>query len=137
MAFVPVGKLSYHRITHNMFIAKFIINVDEQIAATASAIAANAVLECIPVKVGDTVLQAWFEVYTACTGGASADIGVDTDVDCFVDGAPLDQTAIDTTVVAGSNGPHYFATANTIDMTVLEAAVTAGKFAVCALIVRI
>lgn len=130
----PVGKLSTHRITHNMFIKKMYIDVDQQ---ASSQIAANTVVEAIPVKAGDTVLDAWFEVYTACTGAASADVGTGADVDYWVDGAPLDGTGIDTNVTANKGGVHYFTSADTIDLKVLEAAVTAGKFAVCALIVRI
>jgi hypothetical protein len=138
--FEPVGKRSTHRITHNLRIEKCHIDVDQQRATAggaASQIADGDVLQAIPVKAGDTVLQAWFEVYTACTGGASADVGVGENVDCWVNGAPLDGTAIDTSITAPESGPHYFGSADTIDLIVLEAAVTAGKFAVCALIVRI
>jgi hypothetical protein len=130
----PIGKLETHRITHNLLVKKMLINVDNQ---TTSQIAANTVVEAIPVRSGDTVLMAWVEVYTACTGAASFDLGVGDNVDCWVNGAPLDSVDIDTAVTAPESGPHYFASADTIDLKVLEAAVTAGDFAVCALIVRI
>jgi hypothetical protein len=136
----PVGDLRFTRITHNMFIAKRYVDVDAQTNKTSGAagqISANEVLQCIPVKAGDTVLQAWVEIYTACTGAASFDLGVGENVDCWVNGAPLDSALIDTAVTACESGPHYFNVADTIDLTVLEAAVTAGRFAVCALIVRI
>jgi hypothetical protein len=120
-----------------MFISKRYVDVDAQTAGTAGQIAQDAVLECIPVRAGDTVLSAWVEVYTACTGGASVDVGVGENVDCWVNGAPLDQTNIDTAITAPESGPHFFPNADIIDAKVLEAAVTAGKFAVCALIVRI
>jgi hypothetical protein len=123
-----------------MFIKKCHIDVDQQIRtqnSEASAIAANDVLQAIPVRAGDTVLNAWIEVYTACTGGASVDVGTGADVDLWLDGGPLDGQAIDTNTTAVKGGPHYFHEADTIDAKVLEAAVTAGKFAVCALIVRI
>jgi hypothetical protein len=123
-----------------MFIEKMHIDVDQQPVAgggAAGQIAANDVLQAIPVRAGDTVLNAWVEVYTACTGGASVDVGVGEDVDCWLNGGPLDGQVIDTNTTAVTGGPHYFHAADTIDATVLEAAVTAGKFAVCALIVRI
>ena len=134
--FEPVGKLSFHRVSHNMLIAKKEINVDSQTAGTAGQIAQNSVLKAIPVKAGDTVLKAWIEVYTSCTGGASVDVGVGEDVDMWLDGGPLDGQVVDTNTTAVKGGPHYFHTADTIDAKVLEAAVTAGRFAVCALIVR-
>lgn len=138
-SFEPVGKRSTHRITHNMFIKKMHIDVDQQLAngANAGQIAANDVLQAIPVRIGDTVLNAWIEVYTACTGGASVDVGMGADVDLWLNGGPLDGQAVDTNTTAVTGGPHYFHEADTIDAKVLEAAVTAGKFAVCALIVRI
>jgi hypothetical protein len=138
--YVPVGKLEHHRITHNMFVAKRLIDVDAQQGrglGTAGQIDANSVLQAIPVRAGDTVLEAWVEVYTACTGGASVDVGVGENVDAWVNGAPLDAQAVDTAITAPESGPHYFHAADTIDAKVLEAAVTAGKFAVCALIIRL
>lgn len=139
--YVPVGKLQTTRITHNMFVSKRLIDVDAQqghgVAGTTGQIDANSVLQAIPVRAGDTVLEAWVEVYTACTGAASVDVGVGENVDCWVNGAPLDAQTIDTAITAPESGPHYFHAADTIDAKVLEAAVTAGKFAVCALIIRI
>ena len=135
--FVPVGTMRHHRITHNMFIDAYRLNVDHQTMGTAGAIAQNSVLQCIPVRIGDIVLQAWINVLTACTGGASADVGVGEDVDCFIDGVAIDGQVVETAVTAGSNGPHRFHAADTVDVTILEAAITAGIIEVCALIVRI
>jgi len=134
----PVGQLSYHRISHNMGVWKRHVDVDIQTgASSASQIDANDVLTAIPVRTGDIVLQAWINVLTSCTGAASADVGVGENVDCFVDGVAVDGQVVETAVAAGSNGPHRFHTADTIDCKILEAAVTAGKFEVCALIIRI
>ena len=124
-----------------MFVAKRLIDVDRQPAAGGASgqVSQNDVIRAIPVKAGDTVLNAWIEVYTSCTGGASCDVGTGDAVDIFQDGQPLDAQACDgagTTAPTGG-GAHYFHVADTIDVVVKDAAVTAGKFAVCALIVRL
>lgn len=134
----PVGSLKFNRISHNMQIAIRDIDVDRQTGASSDGqIDANDVLNAIPVKAGETVLLAWVEVMTACTGAASYDLGVGEDVDCWVDGAALDGVVIETGTTAAITKPHRFSTADTIDCIVLEQNVTAGRFRVCALIVQI
>ncbi len=134
-----IGNLNYHRISHNMFIAVRKLNVANQKNNTGggAGVAANGVVECIPVLAGDVVLAAWINVLTATTGAASADLGDGTDVDHFVNGVAIDSTATDTGMTALTGGPFKFPSADTIDMTVLEAAITAGDLEICALIVRI
>lgn len=137
--YVPVGDMRFHRISHNLFVAERYVDVDAQVKTGDSAagqISQNDVLQAIPLRAGDVVLQAWFEVITSCTGAASADVGDGNNVDAYVNGAPLDAQNMDTAITAPESGPHRYQAADTIDLTVLEAAVTAGKFKVCALIFR-
>jgi hypothetical protein len=134
----PIGDLKYHRISHNMFIIKRNVDVDRQTGASVDGqIDQNDVLTALPVRAGDIVLSAWANIITACTGAASFDIGVGENVDYWVDGAPLDGLLIDTNTTAAQGSPHQFSVADTIDLKVLEAGVTAGRFEVCALVVRI
>jgi hypothetical protein len=133
-----VGDMKYNRITHNMFIAVRHMNIADQRnnGGAPAGVAQNGVMECIPVRAGDVVLMAWINVLTATTGAASADLGNGTDVDHFVNGVAIDVTTADTGQTALTGGAYRFPSADTIDMTVLDAAITAGKLEVCALIVR-
>lgn len=139
--FEPVGELRYHRIAHNLFVAERYIDVDAQsyLGATgtvSSQIAQNDVMQAIPVKIGDVVLQCWVEILTSCTGGAAMDVGVGENADAFVDNTPLDGQLVDTNQTAATDCPHRFSAADWIEAKVLDAAVSAGKFKVCALIFR-
>jgi len=111
------------------------LDVDKQSGATtASQITANEVAQCIPVQVGDIVLQAGVFIQTACTGAASGDVGTGDLVNQFADGIALDQT-VATSFTAGG-APKVITARDTIDLKVLEANVTAGKMQVFALILR-
>jgi hypothetical protein len=135
----PVGQLKFKELGHRagMFLAQRFVDVDAQTgAASDGQIDQNDVLTAIPVKKGEIVLSAWVEVMTACTGGASADIGVGELVDYWANGVALDSAIVEGSSTAGTGGPHKFSAADTVDLQVLEAAVTAGIFRVCALIIR-
>jgi hypothetical protein len=135
----PVGQLKFQKLTHNkdMYLAYRIVDVDQQTGAAANGqIDQNDLLTAIPVPAGETVLSAWVEVMTACTGAASCDVGVGENVAHWVNGAPLDGALIDANGTAVEGWPHRFSANDTIDVTVLEAAITAGVFKVCALILR-
>jgi hypothetical protein len=120
-----------------MFIAARHLNIADQLNnENGVGVSQNGVVECIPVRAGDVVLMAWINVLTATTGAASADLGNGTDVDHFVNGVAIDVTTADTGQTALTGGAWRFPSADTIDMTVLDAAITAGKLEVCALIVR-
>ena len=133
----PVGRLKYQKLTRDMYLAYRIIDVDAQTGASSDGqIDADDVLTAVPVKAGETVLSAWIEVLTACTGAASCDVGVGENVDYWVDAHPLDAVLIDTVGTAAKNGPHRFSANDTIDAVVLEQNVTAGIFKVCVLVLR-
>jgi hypothetical protein len=134
-----VGTLTNTRITHNMWVAKRHLNIADQLDDTgqAAGVTANGVVECIPVRTGDIVLLAWINVLTATTGAAAGDLGNGTDVDHFCDNQALDVTTCETTQSAAAGGPWYVPSADTIDLKVVDAGVTAGKLEICALIVRV
>jgi len=133
----PVGQLKFKKLGSGMYLAQRFVDVDLQTGASADGqIDQNDVLTAISVRAGDIVLMAWVEVMTACTGGASADIGVGELVDYWANGVALDSTIIEANSTAATGGPHKFSAADTVDLKVLEAAVTAGIFRVCALILR-
>lgn len=133
-----VGNLSAHRITHNLLVMKRNLNIAlQKNDASGAGVSANGVVECIPLKKGDIVLTAWIQVNTATTGAASADLGTGADVDHFVNGVAIDVTTMDTGQTALTGGAFRFTSADTIDMTVLDAGITAGDLDVCALILRL
>jgi len=135
MTFAAIGDLKTHRITHNLIYVVKMLDVDKQSgASTASQITANEVAQCIPVRKGDIVLQAGVFVQVACTGAASGDIGTGDLVNQFADGIALDQTVA--TAFTAGGAPKIITVADTIDLKVLEADVTAGKMQVFALILR-
>jgi hypothetical protein len=133
----PVGILKFKKLGPDMFIAQRYVDVDRQTGAAADGqIDQNDVLTAIPIRKGDVVITAWVEVMTACTGAASADIGVGEKVDYWANGVALDTVLIETNSSAATGGPHKFSANDTVDLLVLEAAVTAGVFRVCALMIR-
>ena len=135
-SYVPVGDIKTHRLTKNLLYIVRMVDVDLQVGgATSSQVDANDTLQCIPVRVGDIVLQAGVLVRTACTGGASGDVGTGDLVDLFADGMALDQT-VGTAGSDNQTSPKLITVADTIDLKVLEANITAGVFDVVALILR-
>jgi len=133
----PVGVLKFKKLGPDMFIGQRYVDVDRQTGASANGqIDQNDVLTAIPIRAGDVVIAAWVEVTTACTGGASADIGVGEKVDYWANGVALDSTIIETNSSAATGGPHKFSVNDTVDLKVLEAGITAGVFRICALVVR-
>ena len=135
MAYAPNGDLKTHHLTKNLLYVSIVIDVDAQDdAATASQITTNEVVEAIPVRAGDIVLQAGVFVRVACTGAASGDVGTADLVNQFADGIALDQTVA--TAYTAGGAPKLMTVADTIDLKVLEADVTAGLLEVWALILR-
>ena len=137
--YTPVGNLKYQNLTRtkDMFVEYVTIDVDEQTGAAENGqIDQNDILTALPIRVGETVINAWVDVLTACTGGASCDVGVGENVAHWVNGAPLDGLLIDANGTAVEGWPHKFSAADTIDVTILEAGVTAGIFRVNALVLR-
>lgn len=135
-SYVPVGDIKTKRLTKNLLWVTRTVNVDLQTGgATSSQVDADDTLQCIPLFKGDIVLQAGVHVRTACTGAASGDIGTGDLVDNWGDGMALDQTV----ATAGSDNqaaPKLITVADTLDLKVLEANITAGEFDVVALILR-
>jgi hypothetical protein len=134
----PVGQLVHNKLAKNLWMVKRTVDVDRQTGASAvGQVDADDVLTAIPVRKGDIVLSTWVQVLTSCTGGASYDLGVGENVDIWADGGPLDGQLVDANTTAPTNPyPYRFSAADTIDVKVLEAAVTAGRFEVCALLIR-
>ena len=130
-----IGDIRTTRITHNLMYVSRTVNVDRQTGASvAGQIDQNDVLTCIPVRVNDIVLQAGVLIRTACTGAASGDVGTGDLVNQFADGIALDQTVA--TAFTAGGAPKVITVVDTIDLKVLEAAITAGEFDVFALILR-
>jgi hypothetical protein len=87
---------------------------------------ANDVVQALNVPAETLV-----EVLTALSGSVTLDLGDGGDVDRYVDG---DTNAVGhaTTVANASNSGHVYATADTIDVTVLGATAAVGKVRVYA-----
>ena len=113
-------------------------------AAGATALAANDVLEVIPLPAGSWVQRVGVTVTTAEGEAGTLDIGDGSDVDGYIDGMDFNATGTSTnslvlteaapnTVLGYSNGKHY-TSADTIDVKFLTATPTAAVFRVWALV---
>ena len=92
---------------------------------------ANDVVQALNVPAETLVINPGLEVLTALSGSVTLDLGDGDDVDRYVDG---DTNAVGhaTTVAKASNSGHVYATADTIDVTVLGATAAVGKVRVYA-----
>lgn len=125
------------------YVVQRVIDFAEAAEEKGSALAANDVIEAINVPAHTVVLAAGASVKTVATGGSSdqtLDIGDGNDPDRYVDGFDVDAAAAGAeaaTVIA--NLPVTYATADTIDVTVVTATTvaTAGELVVWAVMVDV
>lgn len=92
----------------------------------------NDVIQAVPIKAGQTVLGVQVVVDTACaTAGAKIKVGYGDDMGRFGAFAITSAGSIDHATKEGgldqNFAPLYFATADTIDVTVYSKAISSGK----------
>ena len=90
------------------------------------------VIQALNIPAETCILNAGLEVLTAASSSVTFDLGDGDDPDRYVDG---DTNAVGhaAPVAHASNSGHVYGTADTLDVTVLSAADTAGKIRVYAI----
>ena len=90
------------------------------------------VIQALNIPAETCILNAGLEVLTAASSSVTFDLGDGDDADRYVDG---DTNAVGhaAPVAHASNSGHVYGTADTLDVTVLSAADTAGKIRVYAI----
>ncbi len=93
---------------------------------------ADDVIQALNIPAETCVINAGLEVLTAASNSVTFDLGDGGDPDRYVDG---DTNAVGhaAPVAHASNSGHVYGTADTLDVTVLSAADTAGKIRVYAI----
>ena len=94
--------------------------------------ASGDVIQALNIPAETMILNAGLEVLTAASSSVTFDLGDGGDPDRYVDG---DTNAVGhaAPVAHASNSGHVYGTADTLDVTVLSAADTAGKIRVYAI----
>ena len=103
------------------------------IDAANQNLASGDVAQAMNIEAGCTVLTAWARVITADSGGGTISLGYGGAASKWGSGGAVSAADAD---VLGSFDPAYFASDDTIDITVSTAALTTAKLEVCALVVK-